>query len=367
MPGGNRIPGDFYEIGKAMRCVQSLIFILLVIFCSCQVDKPRKYIPATARGREKYATPEPGTYLRPMAYVLVNEVNRYRTEPDTYKEPSDRIKEIFVSHQKRLVDTLIRQNGLEVPVRIYYPTRRSLQGNHPVTLFIHGGGFIMGSVEEYHIMVSKLARITDQIIVSVNYRLAPEFPFPAGLDDCFAVLGWLQEHAGSMGGDTSRISVMGDSAGGNLATVLTIRCRDEGRPQPYCQVLLYPGVSFADTTYPSLAYFAYNNEQPYILTAPFMRKATSLYMGEETNARHPYLSPLEAELTSDLAPALVITAECDPIRDGGRLYAEKMEKQGMRVEHIEYSGMVHGFMNFHMIFKEALDAMKYIREFQKEE
>ncbi|MCK4747801.1 MAG: alpha/beta hydrolase fold domain-containing protein, partial [Bacteroidales bacterium] len=87
------------------------------------------------------------------------------------------------------------------------------------------------------------------------------------------------------------------------------------------------------------------------------------YMGEETNELHPYLSPLESELSYDLAPALIITAECDPIRDGGRLYAKKLETSGVEVDHIEYSGMIHGFVSFHMIFKEALDAMKYIRDY----
>jgi len=258
---------------------------------------------------------------------------------------------------------LISQGGRSVPVRIYYPTRKSMKGNHPVTLYFHGGGFVLGSVEEYHMMVSKLARVTRQIVVSVEYRLAPDHPFPAGLDDCYAVYRWVRENAKIIGGDGRKICVMGDSAGGNIATVITLRCRDDQYPQPSSQVLLYPGVSFVDTIYPSRQYFGQSETMKYILDEAFLRRVKSQYMGDETNDRHPYLSPLEAELHPDLPPALVITAECDPIRDDGRLYAEKLKAAGIQVEHREYSGMIHGFMSFHMILADALDAMKGIRDY----
>jgi acetyl esterase len=348
-----------------MKKTLQILLMAVIILSGCQVEKPKKYIPVTQRKKEKYATPEPGTYLRPMAYVLLNEIDKFRKDPESYRQPADWVKDMFATRQKRLVDTLICYNDLEVPLRIYYPTRGSLRGSQSVTLFIHGGGFVMGSVNEYHIMVSKMARITGHIIVSVDYRLAPEFPFPAGLNDCFAALCWLQEHAAEIGADPAKISVMGDSAGGNLATVLTLRCLDEGRPQPCCQVLIYPGVTFVETPYPSREYFGRCQERGYVLTEEFLRMVKSEYMAGETNERNPYLSPLEAELTPDLAPALIITAECDPIRDDGRLYAEKMRNMGMKVEHIEYSGMIHGFMSFHMILREAVDAMKYIADYME--
>jgi acetyl esterase len=349
---------DFYET------VQLLMIVILVL-TGCQTEKPQKYIPASARKREKYATPEPGTYLKPVAYAVLKEINRVMEKPEPFKEPPDWVRKMFVARQKMQIDTVVGYHGLSVPVRIYYPTRKSLSGNQPVILFLHGGGFVMGGVDEYHIMVSKLARKTDQIIVSVEYHLAPEFPFPAGLNDCWAVFCWLQEHAKMIGADPKRIFVMGDSAGGNLATVLTLRCRDEGRAQPRCQVLLYPGVSFVDTLFPSREYFGLCEEMSYVLTEGFLRTVKSQYMGAETNDRLPYLSPLEAKLTADLAPALIITAECDPIRDDGRLYAKKLEAAGVEVEQIEYSGMIHGFMSFHMVLKEGLEAMDYIGDYLK--
>jgi acetyl esterase len=201
--------------------------------------------------------------------------------------------------------------------------------------------------------------------MAVDYRLAPEHPFPAGLDDCYAVFCWLQEHARELGTDPGRISVMGDSAGGNLATVLTLRCRDEERTRPCCQVLVYPGVSFVDTTYPSFDYFC-RSDLYFLLTEPFMREAKDSYIPRGTDPSHPYISPLRATLDRELLPALVITAECDPIRNSGRMYAKRLEEAGVKVKHIEYSGMIHGFMSFHMIFTEAIDAMKSIWNFLNE-
>ena len=110
-------------------------------------------------------------------------------EPDSFKKPADWIMEAFTAHQKRVVDTLLNLQESDVPVRIYYPTKKSLNGNQPITLFIHGGGFILGSIDEYHMMVSKLAKITGNIMISVEYRLAPQHPFPAGVMDCFAGTG----------------------------------------------------------------------------------------------------------------------------------------------------------------------------------
>jgi acetyl esterase len=156
---------------------------------------------------------------------------------------------------------------------------------------------------------------------------------------------------------------MGDSAGGNLATVLTLLCRDNHMPQPLCQVLIYPGVTFVDRDFHSRNFFGRCPDMVYVLGESFLRKVKAQYMGEESNDRHPYLSPLEAGLTDDLAPALIITAECDPIRDDGRSYVEKLRAAGVEVTHYEYSGMIHGFMSFYMILGDALQAMKEIRDY----
>jgi len=346
---------------SALKIFHLLIFFLLL--SSCQADKPEKYVPGSERKRVKYATPEPGTYLKPVAFALLEKINQVMEDPESFKKPGEWFYRLFTPHQKKTLDTAINCQGRNIPVRIYYPTRKSLQGNQPVTLFIHGGGFAYGSIDEYHMMVGKLAKVTGTIMVSVEYRLAPEHPFPAALDDCYAVFGWLQENASDIGGHEGRIIVMGDSAGGNIATVLTLRCRDENRSQPACQVLIYPGVTFVDTLYSSRVYFGLSSGRSYVLDEIFLRKVKSDYMGEMTDDKNPYLSPLEADLSSDLPPALIITAECDPIRDGGREYARKLRAAGVDVEHVEYSGMIHGFMSFHMIISDAVAAMKYIRDY----
>jgi acetyl esterase len=352
----------YSDIRMAMKVARVIPWAVLLVLLGCQVEPTGKYVPSTARAREKYATPEPGTYLRPMAYMLLKEIKSRMDKPEDFKEPGDMVKEVLASRQKRLIDTIVSHDGREVPVRIYYPTRNSTRGNNPVMLFLHGGGFIIGSVEEYHILVSKLARITNQIIISVEYGLAPEHPFPGGLDDCFAVLCWLQEHASELGADPGRITVTGDSAGGNLATVLTLMCRDRERPQPYRQVLLYPGVSFVDSTYHSMEYFS-RGGQYFLLTESFMQRARERYIPPGTDPGHPYLSPLGARLGPELPPALIIAAECDPIRDGARMYAKRLRDEGIEVDYLEYSGMIHGFMSFHMIFPEAIHAMKYIKDY----
>jgi acetyl esterase len=346
-----------------MRRLIHTLLIVHIFLGVCSAEQPGKYVPKSERKKEKYATPEPGTFLKPVAYSLLVKMNQALEDPDAFREPSDWLKKMFTAPQKKLLDTLLQYNGTRVPVRIYYPTRKSLKGNHPVTLFFHGGGFIKGSVEQYHIMVSKLARVTGNIMVSVEYRLAPEHTFPTGVMDCYAVLQWFQNHGSRVGADTSRIRVMGDSAGGNIATVLTLICRDRQEPQPEAQILIYPGLSFADTSCASMEYFVKSADRSYVLSESFLRKVKVQYLGEESNLRHPYLSPLEARLTDNLAPALIITAECDPLRDSGRSYAMALELAGVKVEYLEYSGMIHAFMSFHMILGDALNAMKQVRDY----
>jgi acetyl esterase len=339
------------------------ICFIVLLLGTCDIDRDEKYVPGNAKKREKYATPEPGTYLKPVAYSLLNKINQIIEEPEKHKMPSEWMTKVFTTSQKSVLDTLLSFDSHQVGVRIYYPTRESMSGNQPVLLFIHGGGFVTGSVEQYNIMVSKLAKVTGHMVVSVEYRLAPEFPFPAAINDCYTALRWLQQSGQRIGADGERICVIGDSAGGNLATVLTLMCRDRNIPQPDCQILIYPGVTFLETPFPSRIYFAQSGDMGFVLSESFLRRVKQEYMGETNDERNPYLSPLEADLTGDLPPALIITAECDPLRDGGRQYAEKLERAGVPVMHVEYSGMIHGFMSFHMILSDALDAMKLIRDY----
>jgi acetyl esterase len=338
-----------------------LLIFLFLIGGFAQVHD--KYIPKSNRKKEKYATPEPGTYLKPAAYSILKTINHIMEDSSKIKEPPPWMLNIITPHQKQVLDTIFIVNNLHIPARIYYPTKKSLSGDQPVILFFHGGGFVFGSVEQYNLMVSKLARITGQIIVSVDYSLAPEHSFPAAINDCYSALQWIRQYGSGLGADTTRITLMGDSAGGNLATVVTLMCRDRHTPQPCCQVLIYPAVTFLDTEYPSMTYFLKEPKQPYVLSEAFLKRVRIAYKGKEGNDRDPYISPLLARLSSNLAPALIITAECDPLRDSQREYAKKLEAAGVKVEYVEYSGMFHGFLSFHMLLGDAVDAMKKIRDF----
>lgn len=343
------------------RLIASIALIILVLN-SIRAGDPEKYVPRSKRKQEKLVTAEPGTYLKPRANFILNRMAR-AVRDSTVKEPASWIMDMFTPPIREVKDTALSFYDLEVPVRIYYPTKTSMDGKHPVCVFYHGGGFVLGSVDLYHAMVSKLARVTGQIIVSVEYRLAPEYPFPAAVNDCYAVLQWMQHHGSKLGADTTRITVMGDSAGGNLATVMTLKCHDEQRPQPYRQVLLYPAVTFLDTEYPSMSFFLEDTCRRYVLSEAFMVRVKRDYKGDLGSDLDRYISPLETELNQNLAPALIITAECDPLRDSERAYAKKLEEAGVPVKYMEYSGMIHAFMSFPMFISDAREAMKEVRDY----
>jgi acetyl esterase len=336
--------------------------LLFLILGAVRADDPEKYVPKTKRKQEKLATLEPGAYLKPSANYILKRMNRI-LDDSTSKKPAQWIVDLFTPPQAHVNDTTLKFNNVEVAVRVYYPTRRSMRGMQPVTIYYHGGGFVLGSVEEYHSMTSKLARVTGQIIVSVDYRLAPEHSFPAAVNDCYAVLQWMQHYGSSLGADTTRITVMGDSAGGNLATVMTLKCHDQKRPQPYRQVLLYPAVTLRDTAYPSMIYYMQDSDRRYVLSEAFAMRVRRDYMANESADTDRYISPLESELSDDLAPALIIAAECDPLRDSDRAYAQKLESAGVRVQYREYSGMIHAFVSFPMVIRDAVDAMKLVRNY----
>ena len=343
------------------RAIGSILLIFLILG-TVRADDPEKYVPKTKRKQEKLATPEPGAYLKPSANFILKRMNRI-LDDSTSKKPAPWIVDSFTPPQKYVSDTTLSFNNVEVSVRVYYPSRKSMKGMQPVTIFYHGGGFVVGSVEEYHSMTSKLARVTGQIIVSVDYRLAPEHPYPAAVNDCYAVLQWMQHYGPTLGADTTRITVMGDSAGGNLATVMTLMCHDQKRPQPYRQVLLYPAVTLLDTSYPSMIYYMRDSDRRYVLSEAFCMRVRRDYLANEGEVTDRYISPLESKLSEDLAPALIIAAECDPLRDSDRAYAKKLEAAGVHVDYREYSGMIHAFMSFPMIIHDAVDAMKLVRDY----
>src|SRR2546423_1700448 len=245
----------------------------------------------------------------------------------------------------------------EIPVRIYTPHG---SGPFPVIVFFHGGGWVLGDLETHDITCRALANGAKAVVVAVHYRLAPEHKFPAAADDCYAALQWAHEHAAELGGDPSRMAVAGDSAGGNLAAVTALKARDEGGPALRFQLLVYPVTDFSMAT-PS--YEA--NAEGYVLTKDSMKWFWDHYCSD-ADRKNPYASPLHAPDVSGLPPALVITAEFDPLRDEGEAYAKRLEEAGVAVKATRYDGQVHGFFGMTAIFdaaKRALDeATSALRE-----
>lgn len=246
-------------------------------------------------------------------------------------------------------DLQIPGPGGEIPVRVYTPAAplpdgESLRG---ALLYMHGGGFIEGSLESHDRLCRALCNGSQVVLVSVDYRLAPEHPFPAALEDCWAALCWLAENARSLGADPHRLAVAGDSAGGTLAGAIALRARDRGRPEVALQVLLYPATDAAMDTasYRELA-------EGRGLTGDAMELSWRLYLDGHPGD-DPAASPLRAASFAGVAPALVLTCEYDLLRDEGEQYAQRLRAAGVPVSEIRVEGMIHGFLRWRGVIDAA--------------
>ena len=224
----------------------------------------------------------------------------------------------------------------DIPVRVYAPAERTI--SVPGLLDIHGGGFVVGNLEMEHAVAARLVRALGIVVVAVDYRLAPEHPFPAGLDDCYATLEWMASEAGELGIDIDRVGVYGQSAGGGLAAALALLARDRGRPRLCFQFLGIPELDDRLDT-PSM--------QQFVDTPVWHRDNAVLswqyYLGPSANGEvSPYAAPARATDLSGLPPAYVSTMEFDPLRDEGILYALRLLQAGVPVELHQYPGTFHG-------------------------
>lgn len=223
----------------------------------------------------------------------------------------------------------------EIPVRIYTPRG---EGPFPVLVYYHGGGWVIGNLDGVDVPCRLLTNRANCVVVSVDYRLAPENKFPAAAEDAYAAVKWVAENGSTIQVDTERIAVGGDSAGGNLAAVVALMARDHGGPSLVYQMLIYP---VTNHSYETESYR--QNADGYLLTRDSMVWFWNHYLREEQDGQNPYASPLLAEDLSGLPPALVLTAEYDPLRDEGEAYAERLKEAGVSVETTRYNGMIHGF------------------------
>jgi acetyl esterase len=224
-----------------------------------------------------------------------------------------------------------------LPVRIYHPSPGTPL---PLLVYYHGGGWVIGNIEVVDKPARALANASQCVVAAMQYRMAPETKFPGQAEDCYAATKWLSEHAAEIGGDAGRLTVAGDSAGGNLAAVVALMARDRGGPQIAYQLLIYPvtaparGSEFASYR---------DNADGYLLTRGGMEWFWDHYLRSPDDANNPYASPLKASDLSGLPPALVITAEFDPLRDEGAAYADRLREAGVPVKASRYDGVIHGF------------------------
>jgi acetyl esterase len=234
---------------------------------------------------------------------------------------------------------------------VYRPVRK---GTLPALIYFHGGGFVLGDLDTHDRQCRSLSNASGCAVIAVDYRLAPEHKYPAAVEDAYAATQHIAGRAADFGLDPHRIAVGGDSAGGNLATVVSLLARDRGRPQLQFQLLIYPLVDFYDKS-PSLQ--QYINEHLVFVTPESMDWFAESYLPSRESGFEPSASPMNATDLRGLPPAMIISAECDPLRDQGEAYARKLQAAGVPVELKRYEGMIHPFLQFGGVLDTAKVAM----------
>lgn len=271
----------------------------------------------------------------------------------------------------KTLDAGVYNGEYNVPIRLYFPAEESMkagmeEGNRlPVLLFFHGGGWVTESIDNYDRVCARMSQATGQVVASVQYRLAPEHRFPTGLMDCYAAAKALYTNRFLLNTDPEKITVMGDSAGGNLAASVCLMAKARGEFMPKKQVLIYPALYNCYTEkspYPSVK----ENGEGYLLTAEKMEDYLKLYQREEEDRTNPYFAPLLAEDLSGMPKTLILTAEYDPLRDEGEDYGRRLLEAGNLVEIHRIPGALHGFFALGIKFFHVQESFEYMNAFLKE-
>lgn len=253
---------------------------------------------------------------------------------------------------EKVVDRKIPGPEGDIPIRLYYP---AAEAPFPVLVYFHGGGWVIGDLNTHHAFCHALAKTSRCLVVAVDYRLAPEHRFPAAVEDAYAAARWVAENTALIQADPGRFAVCGDSAGGHLAAVVSMMARDRQGPRIDCQVLIYP---ITDCRFDTPSYE--ENKEGYMLTRDMMKWFWSHFLNDEKEADDPRASPLRAKNFGDLPPALILTAEYDPLRDEGEAYGRKLEEAGVNVVLRRCPGMVHGFIRMTAVLDQARDALDQV-------
>ncbi len=298
--------------------------------------------------------------LSALSYPEIDIKKVYPLERELKKIASWRLRK---PHLYRVWEHEVPCGGHMVPVRIFTPSEDT---RHLALLFFHGGGWVTGDIDSYDGVCSDMAALTGRVVVSVDYRLAPEHPFPAGVEDCYAVARDIFLHDGLLGTRPEEIVLIGDSAGGNLAAAVSLMARDRGEFLPARQILIYPAVGndYSDgSPFPSV----WENGSGYLLTAKRVRDYMALYRTSEADLENPYFAPLTARDFSHQPETLIITAEYCPLRDEAEFYGVQLRAAGNRVEIVRMPDALHGYFSLPASFKLVKQTYEVIGRFLKDE
>ena len=301
---------------------------------------------------------EPHPQLQPILDMVEQTPNLEEVGVEAARQQFDAVATFTPDHEVHdEFDVTVEGADGSLNARVYRPG----EGEHPVLVYFHGGGFVVGSLDTHDNVCQRLADESGWTVVSVDYRLAPEHPFPAPLEDAYAAVEWVADNPDAVGGDGT-VAVGGDSAGANLSAGVSLLARDvdrdvatdESGPDVAHQVLYYPVCGSPFEEYPSRE----ANAEGYFLERDTMEWFDDQYVESDVHHRNEYLTPLLCEDLSGLPPATVVTAGFDPLRDEGDAYAEALEADGVDVFHTQYDAMIHGFVSFIGMVEAADDAIQ---------
>lgn len=274
--------------------------------------------------------------LKAISYPEMDMTKNYKLKRQLNNAVHPYIKPLY-----QIWDHKVALEGHEIPVRIFFPSKEKMK--QKILIFFHGGGWVIGNIDSYSMVCSNMAKQTGNIVVSVDYRLAPEHPFPAAPEDCYAVTKEVFANAAQFHVKPEDITLIGDSAGGNLAAVVSLMARDRGEFLPAKQILLYPATGSdhsENSPYPSVK----ENGTGFLLTAKRFNEYMELYISSPEDLQNPYLAPILSEDLSRQPKTLIITAEYDLLRDEAEEYGKKLKKFGNQVEVYRMKDALHGFM-----------------------
>lgn len=250
---------------------------------------------------------------------------------------------------------IVMRDEQSIPVRTYRP---STQKNLPLIIYFHGGGFVLRNLDSHDRVCRRLSKMNNAVVVSVGYRLAPEYKFPTPHQDCYDATIWAISNTSNLGIDKNKVTVMGDSAGANLATVVSLIARDNNGPKISNQVLIYPCCDSSKTYDTEIEY-----SEGYFLTKKRMDWFTDHYVRKPEDVFEPFVSPVLMDDLSNLPRTFIMTAEYDPLKGEGLAYSNKLTAANNDVKYLEYSGVIHGFFSMPKISKECMEANQDIKSF----